>query len=91
MQGRKVKIIAIFIRFGGSGGFVPIVSVVPVVPFRCWVLAREDEGKRGSPPYRPYSHRNPSKVIFRSPARSSVPRGLSDSQSYILNFTHVDS
>ena len=56
-----------------------------------YVRAREDEGKRGNPPYRPYSHRNPSKVIFRSPARSSVPRGLSDSQSYILNFTHVDS
>ena len=55
------------------------------------ITAREDEGERGNLPYRPYSHRNPSEVIFRSPARSGVPRGLGDSQSYILNFTHVDS
>ena len=26
---------------------------------------REDEGKRGNLPYRPYPHRNPSEVIFR--------------------------
>ena len=58
---------------------------------KLYMHTREDEGKRGNPPYRPYSHRNPSEVIFRSPARSSAPRGLGDSQSSILNFTHVDS
>ena len=35
--------------------------------------SRDYEGKRGNPSYWPYSHRNPSKVIFRSPARSGIP------------------
>ena len=35
-----------------------------------------------NPPYRPYPHRNPAKVVldvFQDPV---FPRGLSDSQSY---------
>ena len=39
--------------------------------------------------YRPHTHRNPSRDIdLRHPL---FPRGLSDSQSYVLNFTNVDS
>ena len=63
------------------------VQIEDYLSLKYVILPREDEGKRGNPPYRPYSHRNPSEVIFRSPARSSAP----SSQSYILNFTHVDS
>ena len=32
------------------------------------IEARDYEGERSNPSYWPYSHRNPSKVIFRSPA-----------------------
>ena len=55
--------------------------------------AREDKGaKRINPPYRPSTHRNPSEDIFRSSLTGSLlfPRSLSDSQSYVLNFTNVD-
>ena len=46
-----------------------------------------------NPLYRPYTHRNSSKDIFRSSLRSvffSFPRGLNDRQSYVLNFCNVD-
>ena len=54
-------------------------------------IPRDYEGKRSNPSYWPYSHRNPSKVIFRSPANPVFPRGLTDSQSHVLIFTNVDS
>ena len=43
--------------------------------------------------YRPYTHRNPSKDIFRSSLRSVFflfPKGLNDRQSYVLSFCNVD-
>ena len=46
-----------------------------------------------NPLYKPYTHRNPSKDIFRSSLRSVLflfPRGLNDRQSYVRNFCNVD-
>ena len=49
------------------------------------VIPREDKVQRMNLPYRPYTHRNPSKDIYRSPPRSVVPKRV-----YVLNFTLVD-
>ena len=45
--------------------------------------AREDKAQRTNPPYRPYTHCNPSKDIFKSYPRSFVSKRV--------NFTNVDS
>ena len=39
-----------------------------------YICTREDKAQRMNPPYRPYTHRNRSKDIFRSSLRSVVPK-----------------
>ena len=50
-----------------------IIIIYNIIINHC--MPREDEGaNRINPLYRPYTHRNPSKVNFRSSLRSVAPR-----------------
>ena len=60
-----------------------------VIHPRNYERRREDKDQRTNPPYRPYTHRNPSKDILRSTPRSVVPKRV-ECQSYVLNFINVE-
>ena len=53
--------------------------------------SRDDKAQKMNPPYRPYTHRNPDLNIFLDLLWDLlISRGLSDSQSYDLNFSNDD-
>ena len=55
-------------------------------------VTREDQGVREVIPHTgPIPIIIPLKLFLDLPRDPVFPRGLSDSQSYVMNFTHVDS
>ena len=59
---------------------------------QCFKFTREDQGVRAVIPHiGPIPIIIPLKLFLDRPRDPVFPRGLSDSQSYAMNFTHVES